>query len=113
MAPLAPIQASSLSDPDSGAATQVAGPSSNYPPKRENASRLGRVFSIWAYRLNQEKIMEAWKLHKFCESATLEQLEQVRDVLRAKVDSGQLTETNARYALGLVEKYIDLKRIFE
>lgn len=56
--------------------------------------------------------MEAWKIHKFAETATLEQLRQKEQQLQALMEAGKLAATNARYVLELIREYIELKELF-
>ncbi|MEW8046617.1 MAG: hypothetical protein AB2805_09015 [Candidatus Thiodiazotropha sp.] len=57
--------------------------------------------------------MELWKVHKFCETASLEQLRTRRDKLKKLIKDKKVIDTNAVKALELVEEYIELKSLFE
>ncbi|MCU7829552.1 MAG: hypothetical protein KZQ85_10840 [Candidatus Thiodiazotropha sp. (ex Myrtea sp. 'scaly one' KF741663)] len=57
--------------------------------------------------------MELWKVHKFCESASLEDLRNRRDKLKELIELNKLVDTNAVKALELIEEYIELKSLFE
>lgn len=46
--------------------------------------------------------MELWKIHKYCKSASLVELRDRQDRLKALIESGKVSETNARKALVLV-----------
>jgi len=52
--------------------------------------------------------MELWKIHKFCETATLSQLLERMSWLATSIKQGELAGTNARMALRLVFQYIEL-----
>lgn len=56
--------------------------------------------------------MEHWKIEKFCETATLEQLIAVEKRLDTMVDAGLLTGTNALIALQKVREAIALRELF-
>ena len=57
--------------------------------------------------------MELWKIHKFCESASLSELRERQDRLKALIESGRVSDTNAEKALELITEYIDLKSLFD
>jgi len=57
--------------------------------------------------------MELWKIHKYCESAALGDLEEKERRLSELWESGKLQETNAFKALVIIREYIELKRLFE
>ena len=57
--------------------------------------------------------MEIWKVHKFCESASLAELQEKRKALCALLQQGKLKGTNAEPALKILEEYLELKRLFE
>lgn len=57
--------------------------------------------------------MELWKVHKFCTSASLEDLRNRRDKLKALIELNKLVDTNALKALELIEEYIELKSLLE
>ncbi|MET0081146.1 MAG: hypothetical protein ABW119_22050 [Candidatus Thiodiazotropha lotti] len=57
--------------------------------------------------------MELWKVHKFCESASLEDLRNRRAKLKGLIELYKLVDTNAVKALELIEEYIELKSLFE
>ena len=56
--------------------------------------------------------MELWKIEKFCETATLEQLRQIEERLDHLIDTGLLTGTNALLALQKVREAITLREMF-
>ncbi len=56
--------------------------------------------------------MELWKIHKFCESATLEQLEEREKRLVSLMEANALSDTNAQQLLSVVREYIELKKMF-
>jgi hypothetical protein len=56
--------------------------------------------------------MELWKIHKFCESATLEQLEDREKRLVGLMEANSLSDTNAQKLLVVVREYIELKKMF-
>lgn len=56
--------------------------------------------------------MELWKIHKFCENASLDQLLRVEQELVKAIDEGKVSHTTALKALELLREYIELKRIF-
>ena len=57
--------------------------------------------------------METWKIHKFCEGASLKELIERREQLMRLVDENRLANTNAKRILELVDEYIELKSLFE
>ncbi|MGD9171168.1 MAG: hypothetical protein PVI97_14060 [Candidatus Thiodiazotropha sp.] len=57
--------------------------------------------------------MELWKIHKFCETASLSELQESRDKLKTLIDQMKLIDTNALKALELIDEYIELKSLFE
>ena len=77
-------------------------------PFREISSRYGMRL------LNRQEThtMELWKIHKFCESATLEQLEEREKRLVSLMEANSLSDTNAQKLLAVVREYIELKRMF-
>lgn len=56
--------------------------------------------------------MEIWKIHKFAETASLEELRAKEKQLVALIDQGKASATNARHILELVREYIELKELF-
>ena len=54
-----------------------------------------------------------WKIHKFCEHASLDELRERERKLAVLVQDGQLRGTNARVALMIMREYIDLKSLFD
>lgn len=56
--------------------------------------------------------MELWKIHKYCESATLSELEEREKRLVELLENGPLRDTNARKALDVLRGYIELKKLF-
>ena len=60
--------------------------------------------------------MEFWKIHKFfesyCESATLEQLEDREKRLVGLMEANSLSDTNAQKLLVVVREYIERKKMF-
>ncbi len=57
--------------------------------------------------------MEVWKIHKYCNSASVAELRERQSRLKALIDSGKVKETNAFEALVLITEYIELKSLFE
>ncbi len=57
--------------------------------------------------------MELWKVHKFCETASLNELRERRDRLRVLIDHMKVIDTNALKALEIMDEYIELKNLFE
>jgi hypothetical protein len=57
--------------------------------------------------------MELWKIHKFCESASLTELRKRRERLKVLIDHMKLIDTNALKALEIMDEYIELKGLFE
>jgi hypothetical protein len=57
--------------------------------------------------------MELWKVHKFCESASLKELRVRSKQLRSLIDFMKVIDTNALKALEIMEQYIELKSLFE
>ena len=57
--------------------------------------------------------MELWKVHKFCETASLNELRNRRDRLRVLIDHMKVIDTNALKALEIMDEYIELKSLFE
>ncbi|MCP4666421.1 MAG: hypothetical protein GY849_08635 [Deltaproteobacteria bacterium] len=55
--------------------------------------------------------MKLWEIHKFCETAGLDDLIEKENQLVALIQSRSLLETNAQKALEIVQKYIELKRV--
>ena len=55
--------------------------------------------------------MELWKIHRFCETATLKQLQETEEKLKALAQ--QQSSTNANKALEIVREYLELKRLFD
>ncbi len=57
--------------------------------------------------------MENWKVHKYCETASLQELllkkQQLMDLMLKK----DLSDTNADKVLKLLDEYIELKSLFE
>ena len=56
--------------------------------------------------------MELWKVDKFCETASLQQLREIGARLDSMVDAGLLTGTNALIALQKVREAIALRELF-
>ncbi len=56
--------------------------------------------------------MELWKIHKFAETASLEELKQKEQQLQTLVEQGKLAATNARHVLEVLREYIELKQLF-
>ena len=56
--------------------------------------------------------MESWKIDKFCETATLEQLRRTRLELEGGIAQGRLTGIAAHAALRRVEEAITLRMLF-
>ena len=57
--------------------------------------------------------MEYWKLHKFCETSSLDVLHEKKTELVKLLDTGRLHGTNAKALLGLLDEYIELKKLFD
>ena len=57
--------------------------------------------------------MELWKIHKFCESASLTELRERRERLKLLIDQMKVIDTNALKALEIMDEYIELKGLFE
>jgi hypothetical protein len=57
--------------------------------------------------------MELWRIHKFCESASLSELRERKDRLKVLIDHMELIDTNAPKALEIIDEYIELKNLFE
>jgi hypothetical protein len=57
--------------------------------------------------------VELWKVHKFCETASLNELRERRDRLRVLIDHMKVIDTNALKALEIMDEYIELKNLFE
>jgi hypothetical protein len=57
--------------------------------------------------------MELWKVHKFCEGASLAELQARREKIIALIEKNALSNTNAEKVLSLLDEYIELKRLFE
>ncbi len=56
--------------------------------------------------------MKLWKIHKFCETAGLDDLIEKENQLVALIQSRSLLETNDQKALEIVREHIELKRVF-
>lgn len=67
------------------------------------------LLSIYALTGAEETMMERWKLVKFCETATLEQLREKEVELRTALDNGRLSGTNAAMLLKDIQEYIELR----
>jgi len=57
--------------------------------------------------------MELWKIHKFCESASLAELLRKELQLEKAVELRRVSDTNAKIILALVKEYIEVKRLFD
>lgn len=57
--------------------------------------------------------MEIWKIEKFCETASLEQLQETQTKLEHMIKAGRLTGTNAEIALKRVTESIALRALFD
>jgi hypothetical protein len=57
--------------------------------------------------------VELWKVHKFCETASLNELRNRRYRLRVQIDHMKVIDTNALKALEIMDEYIELKSLFE
>ncbi len=57
--------------------------------------------------------MEAWKVHKFCEGASLKELLERKEKLSRLIEQNHLSRTNADQVMGILEEYIDLKTLFD
>jgi UDP-N-acetylmuramyl tripeptide synthase len=57
--------------------------------------------------------MELWKIHKFCETASLSELRDRRERLKKLIDQLKVIDTNALKALEIMDEYIELKGLFE
>ena len=57
--------------------------------------------------------MELWKVHKYCETASLKELVHKELELREAVDEKRISDTNAKAILAIVQEYIELKRLFD
>ena len=69
-------------------------------------------FPFWV--LNQEEMpVETWKMVKFVETASLEQLEAKHEQLEELIESGQVHGTNARTILAILKEGIALRKLFE
>jgi len=57
--------------------------------------------------------MELWKIHKFCEGASLAELLARREKMTRLMNNIALSNTNAAKVLDLLNEYIELKELFE
>ncbi|MBW9263052.1 MAG: hypothetical protein K1564_15915 [Candidatus Thiodiazotropha sp. (ex. Lucinisca nassula)] len=57
--------------------------------------------------------MELWKIHKFCETSSLSELQTRREKLKKLIDHMKVVDTNATKVLELLDEYIELKSLFE
>lgn len=57
--------------------------------------------------------METWKVHKYCETATLAELMQKKEKLINLMLKKDISDTNADKVLKLLDEYIELKSLFE
>ncbi len=57
--------------------------------------------------------MEAWKVHKFCEGASLKELLERKEKLLHLIEQNHLSRTNADQVMGILEEYIELKALFD
>jgi hypothetical protein len=57
--------------------------------------------------------MELWKIHKFCEGASLAELFERKLELVALMEKQNLSNTNAIMVLNVLDEYIELKRLFD
>ncbi len=57
--------------------------------------------------------MELWKIHRYCESASLQELREHQRKLIKLGDNGKVGDTNAVRALEILTEYIELKNLFE
>ena len=57
--------------------------------------------------------MELWKIHKFCEGASLNELFQRKLEIVALMEKQNLSNTNAHQVLNVLEEYIELKSLFD
>ena len=57
--------------------------------------------------------MEAWKVHKFCEGASLKELLKRKEKLSRLIEQNLLSRTNADQVMGILEEYIELKTLFD
>jgi hypothetical protein len=58
-------------------------------------------------------MIELWKIHKFCETATLEQLLDSKRELQDLMDSGKLPRARCDYFLSIIEESIALRKLFK
>ncbi|MBN2702384.1 MAG: hypothetical protein JXR29_13140 [Methylothermaceae bacterium] len=56
--------------------------------------------------------MELWKIHRFCQGASLDQLLRAEQELVQAINEEKVSDTNAAKTLELLREYIELKRIF-
>ena len=57
--------------------------------------------------------MEIWKIHKFCEGASLRELFQRKLEIVALMEKHNLANTNAQQVLNVLQEYIELKNLFD
>ncbi len=57
--------------------------------------------------------MEAWKVHKFCEGASLKELLERKEKLLRLIEQNHLSRTNADQVMAILEEYIELKALFD
>jgi len=74
-----------------------------------NTFRLGLVFQV----RKRSTRMELWKIHKYCESASLQELRERQRKLSELIENGEVQDTNAKRALEILTEYIELKSLFE
>lgn len=56
--------------------------------------------------------MEIWRIHKYCERATIEELFGTERALTEAIREDRLGSTNAKLALAIVKQYIEIRRVF-
>ncbi len=57
--------------------------------------------------------MELWKIHKFCEGASLNELFERKLEIVSLMQKRNLSNTNAEQVLNVLEEYIELKQLFD
>ncbi len=57
--------------------------------------------------------METWKIHKFCETASINELRRKKEELAKAIAAGRVTATNAEAILKIVREYIELRELFD
>lgn len=56
--------------------------------------------------------MELWKIERFCETASSQQLREVEAQLKQMLEAGLLSNTNAQIALQKVREALCLRQLF-